>query len=159
MKKIYFVLLLGLLASCKEHHHDEHSHAKVKLILDEKAISIDFSTHSGAIIGFEHSARSEQDKKTQDSKLKAFEENINQMFKIEQSCNAKKQNITIEKDGHHAIFRAIIQINCIKSLKSNDLQFNIKSFYPEISELEVETIKNGEAKTHEINANGGKFKL
>ena len=159
MKKVYLVILLYALFACKEHHHDEHSHAKVKLIIDGKAVSIDFSTHSGAIIGFEHTAKTQKEKAIKEEKFKIFKKNLAKMFQIEEGCIAEMQNLEIAKDGLHAVFHAQMQITCKGDLKDKELKFNIQQFYSEINELNIETISNGQAKTSEVSANGGKFKL
>ena len=151
--------MLVLISNCKEHDHDEHTEAKIKIIIDKNALSIDLTAHSEPILGFEHEASSKEDKQTQLKRIAEFEQNFTKMVKLSDKCKYTKQSIDIRQDGHHIIFHSLYNIRCTGLLTGKQIQFHLTKFYPEITKLEIEMLKEGGSKTIDVNANGGKVEL
>ncbi len=164
MKTILTFTLTALLllsgSACKEHHHhDDHSSAELKIITDEKDISVKLTSHTEPIIGFEHQAKSEEDKKKQEAGLEKFENNFSKMISLGAGCSAEKQSMTVEKHGHHQVFEASFFIKCESPVAGKSLNFNMGSLYPEIKALKVDLIQGGVAQKHSLSAHGSKLKI
>lgn len=162
MKKIILITLLTTLFSlimCKEHHHDEHGKAKIKIITDKNDLSLDFKGHAEPFIGFEHQAKSAADKEKQKKAFQQFENKASELFQIDGNCNYEKKSLSISQEGHHGIFHAMFHIQCNSLLNNKTLKFQVGQFFPEVTLLEVEILKETNTETITVNANDGRIKL
>ena len=83
-RKILFLLLISpvTFAAAKEHrHHEAHVHgsATLNIAFEKLQGKIEFKAAADSILGFEHEAKSEKDKKTVSDISSLFENNINTM--------------------------------------------------------------------------------
>lgn len=149
-------LVLGLvLASTvvyagkkKEHrHHEAHVHggATLSIAFDQLKGKVEFKAASEGVLGFEHEAKSEKDKKKLSDAIAKFEASIGSMIRFDEStgCVFTKEKIEMvaekedhdakEKDhdehkGEHSDFVAQFGVDCKKEVKGTKVTFDFTSF-------------------------------
>ncbi len=179
--KIFCLTLfaIGLLSnetlaskSHKKHRdHGAHVHgaAALNIAFDELAGRIEFKGAADGVVGFEHEAKSEQDKKRLQDAIAKFESEIAQMVVFEKSlgCQITKDNVALEsqtqekpaakkahKHAEHADFIASFSVICEKSVVGSKVEVNFTSF-KRIKDLDITVLvgdiqKSAEAKAKPV---------
>lgn len=140
------ILLSAFSVSAKKHRHREHSahshgHAQLSIAFDGIRGQIEFKSPAESIVGFEHLAKSDKDKKTLESAIKQFEEGIANsiQFDPKSDCVISKKNIDMlpEKDGgNHADFIALFNSVCTQSVLNTNLTFDFTA-YKKLQKIEA----------------------
>ncbi len=132
----------------KEHrHHEAHVHggATLSVAFDQLKGKVEFKAASEGVLGFEHEAKSEKDKKKLSDTIAKFEASISSMIKFDDSagCVFSKEKIEMltekenhdekEKDreehkGEHSDFVASFAIDCKKEIKGTKVTFDFAPF-------------------------------
>lgn len=167
MKPILFLaLIFGFNnAFAKKHkthrHHEAHVHgaASLNIAFDHMQGKLEFKAASMGLLGFEHEAKTEKDKKILSEAISNFENNISKLVKFEDAlgCTFSKEKIEMtaaadkpsKKSKHkhehmaeHSDFIAHFTIQCQKEVKGSKIQFDFSS-YSDLKDLDV-TILIGE---------------
>jgi hypothetical protein len=127
----------------KHHEHGAHSHGSGTLTLAFDGVlgKIEFKTAAFGIIGFEHIAKNENDRKKIETTISSFEKSISKLvqFSAALSCSFKKEKIEMvhDPDGdNHADFIANFSVACSKSPLESTLKIDF-SQYPKIKDLDI----------------------
>ena len=108
MKLILFTLtLLTLTAFAEKKHehrqHEAHVHgaATLNIAFDQMVGKIEFKAASEGVLGFEHVAKSDKDKKTLNDAIAKFEVDISKMVQLDSSlnCTFTKEKIEMAKES------------------------------------------------------------
>lgn len=168
MKIIILTLMLSLSVSAKEKHehreHGAHAHGAGTLGIAFEAVKgiVEFKIPSESIMGFEHAAKSEKDKKKKESALTKLENKFSEMLVFDSSLNCKfakdKIEVVAESDKHSEVL-AVFSVNCDKSPIGSDLTFNFQGPFPKIKDLDVQVIFDNLQKSIEVEKNGTKLML
>ncbi len=173
-------LVLGLvLASTvvyagkkKEHrHHEAHVHggANLNIAFDGLKGKIEFKAASEGVIGFEHEAKSEEDKKKLNEAITKFEGSIGTLVKFDESAGCvfvkEKIEMVAEKEEHHAKeekhedhegehsdFIANFNVTCQKDIKQSSLEIDFNSISG-INDLDVTVLVGDLQKSAETKRN------
>lgn len=159
MKLIFTIFLLVLTlnsnAEKKHRHHEAHSHgsAQLNIAFDNMVGKVEFKAAADGIVGFEHQAKSEKDKKELAKAISQFESNISQMvvFESKAQCEFLKEKVEVvsEKDSHHSDFIATYQVTCKQNLLGSQLKVDFTSF-KRIKDLDVVVMVNDLQKSVEV---------
>lgn len=153
-----------LIALCLSHfafgkevrHHEAHVHgsAQLNIAFDGNKGRVEFQSAAEAVLGFEHEAKSAQDKKTLATVISQFENQMNTMVKFDgpANCTWNKDKVAMVKDeedshekhasqkgsvhGEHSDFIAQFQVSCSKSLMGSHVILDFTSF-PRIKDLDA----------------------
>jgi hypothetical protein len=145
---LVFVSLTAAAGKKKEHrHHEAHVHgsATLSIAFDQLKGKIEFKAASEGIVGFEHEAKSDKDKKKLAEVVSTFENSISKMIKFEESlgCVFNKEKIEMraeandhdekskdhdEHKGEHSDFVANFSVDCKKDVKGSKVTFDFTSF-------------------------------
>lgn len=132
----------------KEHrHHEAHVHggATLSIAFDQLKGKVEFKAASEGVLGFEHEAKSEKDKKKLTDTVAKFESSIGSMIKFDESagCAFTKEKIEMvpekedhdekekgheEHKGEHSDFIANFSVDCKKEIKGTKVTFDFTSF-------------------------------
>lgn len=151
-------------APVKKTHKHTHAHvhgaAQLNIAFDQNMGLVDFQSPAEAIVGFEHVAKTEKDKKIQIEALEKFEQNISKLVSFEStlSCRFEKQKLHVANEGKHADFTAQFKLTCDKSILGSEILFDFKLF-PNIKDLDVIVVADALQKTIEIKNSTGKLIL
>jgi hypothetical protein len=143
MKVSFFiVLMLSILGLAKspaihrEHSAHEHGAGKLAIAFDNARGQIEFKAAAEGILGFEHKARTDKDKKKVAEAIEHFDKNISQMIVFESSLNCHFLREMIgqipeegkEGSGEHSDWAANFQVSCDRSPLGSGLKIDLSSF-------------------------------
>lgn len=177
--KIYFScalsVALAMLSSdmggaAEKRHHEAHVHgvAEVNIAIDGSKADVEFRAPAESVMGFEHEAKSESDKKKRDAALRTVQTKMNQMvvFDPKLSCKFSEVKTAIveekgepgktqsdksahghkdqKKTAEHREVRATFSAACDKTLAGSRVTFGVHKTFPAIGEIKVQVL--GDAK-------------
>lgn len=149
MKKIGFVLLLSASVSVSagqhgKRHHGAHHHgeADLDMAFDGKEGEIEFRTPADGVIGFEHEAKSEKDKKQESEALEKLKTKTSEMFQFEAKLNCKIEHkkTDVKRKGSHADLTATYKVICEQAPKKAQIKLNIEKIFPHIKETKSQIL-------------------
>ena len=172
MKTLLVALFLGLSVTAHEKHdhkkreHAVHQHGAAHLsIAFEAAVGkIEFKSPAESIFGFEHLAKTDNDKKIVNDKLASFEKKIESLIVFDQSsgCKITKEKISIVPEKHnsnHSDVEAIFNVVCAKSPIGKEVVFNIQGEFQRIKNIQVQVIADNVQKSLVIKKSGTKLQI
>jgi hypothetical protein len=163
-----FALDVGSAAEKRRHEAHEHGVAEINIAVEGSKADVEFRAPAESVMGFEHEAKSESDKKKRDAALKAVQAKMNQMviFDPKLSCKfAEVKTAVVEekgeagktqpgKDGQahkdekktaeHREVRATVSVSCDKPLAGSRVKFGVSKLFPALHETKVQVL--GDAK-------------
>lgn len=177
--KIYFSCALGVAlamlssdmgGAAEKRHHEAHVHgvAEVNIAIDGSKADVEFRAPAESVMGFEHEAKSESDKKKRDAALRTVQTKISQMvvFDPKLSCKFSEVKTAIveekgepgktqsdksahghkdqKKTAEHREVRATFSAACDKTLAGSRVTFGVHKTFPAIGEIKVQVL--GDAK-------------
>lgn len=133
---IFFGMTSAYAGKKKEHrHHDAHVHgaATLSIAFDQLKGQLEFKAASEGVLGFEHEAKSDGDKKKLNATIEKFEASIATMVKFDDSagCLFTKEKIEMvfeKSQGGHSDFVARFNIECKKEIKGTQMTFDFSQF-------------------------------
>lgn len=154
------ILILSSLAFAKEkkehRHHEAHVHggAVLNIAFDQLNGQIEFRAASVGVVGFEHAAKSDKDRKTVSEAINRMEANVAKLIQFDSSlgCSFTKEKIEMvpESDSStHSDFVASFKVICSKSVVGSKVTFDFTSF-KKIKDLDVTVLADTVQKTAEV---------
>jgi hypothetical protein len=177
--RIYFTYVLGVAlvifsldaggaAEKRRHEAHEHGVAEINIAIEGSKADVEFRAPAESVMGFEHEAKSESDKKKRDAALKAVQTKMTQMVLFDPKLSCKFSEVktaVVEeggeagktqpgKDGHahkdekktaeHREVRASVSVSCDKPLAGSRVKFGVSKLFPALHETKVQVL--GDAK-------------
>lgn len=177
MKKIAFLIIFMVVSAQakrknppihREHQAHSHGSGNLSIAFEKNSGKIEFKITAESILGFEHLAKSEADKKTLATNLQIFEAEIGKMiiFDASLNCRYSKEQLAQqgEADSHHSDWIAQYSIHCDRSPLKTKLLIDFTR-YKKIRDLDITLLvedlqKNAEYKgtplNIELNTNSNK---
>lgn len=147
----------------EKHAHGKHAHghAELSIAFDKEMGSVELQSPGESIIGFEHTAKSDKDKKLQAEALLSLEKNISEMIQFESGlgCVFNKDKIEVRADGPHSDILAVFKVTCAKTPTGSTLTFNIQKYFKKLSDVDVQVLIGPLQKSVEANKVGQKLDL
>jgi hypothetical protein len=164
------ILLAAMASAAEKRRHDPHVHgvAEVNIAVEGSKADVEFRVPADSVMGFEHEAKTESDRKKRDAALRTVQTKMPQMVvfdsrlgcKISQvktavvqenaepgnaqhSKNAQQQSDQ-NKTGEHREVQAEFSVACQKPLAGSRVTFGVSKVFPEIHEIKVQVL--GDAK-------------
>lgn len=134
------ILSLGLVlsislfaqASKTHRHHQAHVHGAgtLSIGLEEKSGAIEFEVSAESLLGFEHTPKSDKDKKAVSDLKAVFEAKKNQMISFDPSlqCQLTKEKMDLVREGKHSDFVAQWSLACEKSPLGSAMNLDFSQF-------------------------------
>jgi len=144
-------------------HAHEHGSAKLNIAIDGKDGTIELETPADGIVGFEHAAVSEADKKQQSTALDTLKSRIAEMVVFDRSaaCTFTARKVAVEKDpaeGHSDV-KAEFGVTCGKPPAGTTLRFGFSKIFPRIIDVEVQLLNGDQQTGAKIHNDGGTIAL
>jgi len=170
MKFLVLLFSVGVWAKGGEHrHHEGHVHgsAQLNLAFDDLQGKLEFKGAAEGVVGFEHEAKSEKDKKTLAEVVQKFENSLAQMVVFDSSlgCEFTKEKLglqTEEKESkkagtkkhrhhhaEHADFVAEFNIQCKSPVKGSTVKFDF-TIFPRLKDIDVTFLMGDLQKSLEV---------
>lgn len=142
----------------REHEAHQHGSATLGIAFEGLTGSVEFKAAAEGILGFEHKAQSEKDKKTLKNLTEKFENEIGKMIAFEKDlkCVISKDSIELISEGHHGDFVANYKVQCEKSPEGASLRLDFSSL-KRIKDLDVTILIGAIQKSLELK--GKPFKV
>jgi hypothetical protein len=152
----------------REHGAHQHGVGTVGVAFEALKGKIEFKIPAESIIGFEHEAKKEADKKKQADALAKFESKISEMLVFDASlkCVLAKEKIEVvreeehkeepkkshkhHKHAAHSDFVAHYNVTCEKSPAGTDLAVKMHSQFKKIKKIELQLIVDNLQKAQTI---------
>ncbi len=163
----------------------EHGVAEVGVAVEGKSVQIAFTAPGSAIMGFEHEAKTDADKKKMADAFAKFRANVGSMFVFDQALGCKLSTVSIglggdhdhgdgEDHGHahdhahghdhgddhgHSDVRALVEVSCSRSAEGSTLRFQVSRHFPEATTLRVQVVGNNFQTGAELKGSRNSIKL
>lgn len=183
---IQLILAMSLLllsstrgATAERRHGEVHVHgiASINIAVEGTKAVVEFRAPAENIIGFEHEAKSESDRKKRDAALMRLRERGDRMFVFDSrlGCRSAEMKATIggetpvgaeaqsgkreqtkdKTSGEHREVHASFSVLCDKPLAGSRVQFRVYEQFPEIHEAKVQVISDAQQSATTIKRDKG----
>jgi hypothetical protein len=159
--------LFASVASTAEKRHAEghvHGVAEINIIVEGKKVVVEFRTPTEGVMGFEHEAKSDAEKKKRDAAIKRVNDRFNELVVFDKKfgCQSQGGKVAIaqsdssdgkdknqgqghrKKSAEHREVRATHNFECQKEPAGSRVRFGVTKVFPEIQEIKVQVL--GDAK-------------
>ena len=161
------LILLFLFATVAhgkgKHQHGAHSHgsAELGIAFDGLGGTVELKIPNNDFLGFEHEAKSAEDKKKTEDAFKKLENSFSEIVVFDSStqCEAKKQKIEIVRDGSHSESVASFLVTCQKTILGTKIAFNLQKFFPRLRNLNVQVLAGDLQKSLKVKKSGEVIEL
>lgn len=143
----------------REHKKHQHGHAEMTIAFDGLVGKIELETPTGAIVGFEHEAKTDKQKKQKDEALLKLEKSMAEMvvFDAKLNCKVSKNTFEIEADSdnkNHSELEGSFDVSCEKSIEGSTLLFNFQKTFPQLNVVDVTVLAGSIQKSLKVKKNG-----
>ena len=153
---LIFTFVLSTAQAHQEHkahrEHKAHLHgaAKLSVAFDQASGKAEFETPAEAIVGFEHKAKTEKQKKQVQEAFDKFEKQFPLLLKMDPALNCQFQKEKMEMvqgdSENHSDFHAAFQISCSRSPLGTTVQVDLTS-YKKLKNTEITVLVGDLQKT------------
>jgi hypothetical protein len=179
-------LSLGLLIAsegfaAEKRRAQSHAHgvAEINIVVEGKRVVVEFHAPSESVMGFEHEAKSESERKKRDAALKLINEKFPEMVILERKtgCRPEEGKVAIvrsdseeKKDkkhshsnqktgGEHREVRATFNFECQQNPSGSRVQFGVTRLFPSIHEVKVHVLSDAKQAGATITKDRGEVRL
>ncbi len=152
----------------REHAAHKHGHGHLSIAFDKTIGTIQLNVPSESVIGFEHKAIKDADKKIQQNVFTILESKITDLVSFDSkiNCKIKKSKIEMISDkeeahdggkplhGEHSEVVANYDVVCEKSPLGTKIIFNWQKYFKKIKELDVQILIDNLQKSMELKKAG-----
>jgi Protein of unknown function (DUF2796) len=180
---LFSVVSSGIGAAAQQRHHDAHVHgtAEINIAVEGAKATVEFRAPAESVMGFEHEAKSDIDKKKRDAALEQLRTKRDQMilFDPKLGCKSSAMNTTIveqkedhtkaqsgkggqkdqKKSGEHREVHGIFSVACDKALAGSPVRFGVSKIFRDIQEIKVQVLGDSGQSGATIKRDKGDIKL
>jgi hypothetical protein len=157
-----FALIADKGTAAEQRHAEAHVHgvAEVNIVVEGKRVVVEFHTPAEGLMGFEHEAKTDAEKKKRDTAMKIINERFNELFVFDKQSGCKSHSakaLIVRGDDHdakekkrgaddrkisgeHSEVQAVYQFQCDRSPLGTKLIFGVSKLFPEIHEIKVQVL-------------------
>jgi hypothetical protein len=168
-------------AAAEKRGHDAHVHgvAEINIAVEGTKATVEFRAPAESVMGFEHEAKSESDKKKRDAALEQLRATGGQMvvFDPKLGCKSSDMKTAIveakgdstkaqagkqkdqKKSGEHREVHGTFSVACDKPLARSRVRFGVHKIFREIHEIKVQVLGDSGQSGATIKKDKGVVKL
>jgi hypothetical protein len=156
-----FFLFVRTGSPAEKRHGQAHVHgaAEINIAVEGKKIVVEFRSPTEGIMGFEHEAKTDSDKKKRDAAVKVVKERFGEMvvFDKKLGCAPGTAEVVIvqtddaakdprhakgetKKSGEHRELRATHNFTCNSDPAGSRVSFGVTKLFPDIQEIKVQVL-------------------
>lgn len=126
----------------REHGAHVHGNAQLSIAFEGGQGEIHFDGAGEGVIGFEHAAKNEKDKKSQAEALKTLESQIAKflVFDTNLKCEFASAKAKVVPEGNHSDVEADFKVKCAKSPVGSRLKVDFTKSFPRLKKLDVQIL-------------------
>lgn len=139
-----------------------HGIAEINIVVEGKKIVVEFRTPTEGVMGFEHEAKSDAEKKKRDAAMKLVNDKFNELVVFDKKfgCQSQASKVAIvqsdssngkdkkhgqddhKKSAEHREVRATHNFECQKNPAGSRVRFGVTKVFPEIQEIKVQILSD-----------------
>jgi hypothetical protein len=170
-------------AAAEKRRHDAHVHGvgEINITVEGTKATVEFRAPAESVMGFEHEAKSESDKKKRDAALEQLRAKGSQMvvFDPKLGCKSSDMKTAIveakeestkaqadkeahkdqKKTGEHREVHATFAVGCEKPLSGSRVKFGVSKLFRDIQEIKVQVVGDSGQSGATIKRDKGDVKL
>ncbi len=127
----------------RQGHVHEHGVSALKIAIEGKQIEMELEAPGHDIVGFEHEAKSDEDKAAVEKAIKLLKQPLSLIsFPAKAGCKLASSEVEVHKEGEegHAEFHVHWEFTCTDMNAITPLQTKIFSQFPNMEEIDIEAI-------------------
>jgi hypothetical protein len=156
---LLFVAGSAPAAEKRQAHAHAHGAADMNIVVEGKKITVEFHSPAEGIMGFEHEAKTDADKKKRDAAMKTIKERFGEMVLFDKKLGCKYQpgevslvrtdddpkdhkqgNGDHKKSGEHREVRATHHFICEQEPAGSRVRFAVTKMFPGIRDLKIQVL-------------------
>jgi hypothetical protein len=148
--------------AAEKRHAEGHVHgvAEINIIVEGKKMVVEFHTPTEGVMGFEHEAKSDAEKKKRDAAIKRVNDRFSELVVFDKrfGCQSQGGKVAIvqsdssvgkdkkqeqgdhKKSAEHRELRATHNFECQKDPAGSRVRFGVTKVFPEIQEIKVQVL-------------------
>ena len=170
-------------AAAEKRRHDAHVHgvAEINIAVEGTKATVEFRAPAESVMGFEHEAKSESDKKKRDAALEQLRAKGGHMvvFDLKLGCKSSDMKTAIvearadstkahaskdahkdqKKSGEHREVHGTFSVACDKPLAGSRVRFGVSKVFRDIQEIKVQVLGDSGQSGATIKKDKGDVKL
>ena len=178
MAVVFALVHVGAAAEKRQLEAHVHGVAELNIAVEGVKATVEIRAPAENIVGFEHEARSESDKKKRDAALALLRSRADQMvvFDPKLRCKSSEMQTTVTEDadghgkqkpaskpqqmrGEHREVLGTFSVACAAPLAGSKVKFAVSKVFPEIHELKVQMIGDSGQSGATIKSDRGELRL
>ena len=179
-------ILFGLAApfpasGAEKRHADGHAHgiAEINIAVEGKKIVVELFTPTEGLMGFEHEAKTDVERKKRDAAVRVLESRFDELVILDKKlgCKSKPGKVSVvrsesrdgketthaygssKRSGEHREARVTFEYECQQSPAGSRVQFGVTKLFPEIHELKVQVLSDANQSSATIKKDKGEVRL
>ena len=147
------------LGAAEKRHHDAHVHgvAEINIAVEGAKATVEFRAPAESLMGFEHEAKSESDKKKRDADIKTtIVEDKGDHTKAQPGKDTHKDQ---KKSGEHREVHGNFSVSFDNPLAGTRVKFGVSKVFREIQEIKVQVVGDSGQSGATIKKDKGDVKL
>lgn len=158
---MFKVLLLSAMVFAGEQAAHVHGSGHVSLAFDGAKGKIQFESPGQSLFGFEHEAKSKNDKKKKDAALQKLEDKISEMIVLDPSlkCDIKKDIFEVIQKNGHADVSAEFTVQCQQPVAGSSISFHFQKVFTSLKNIQVDVLAGDMQKSLAVKKNGESIEL
>lgn len=157
------LLATASLWSQEAHGHKAHVHgvASLDLAIEGRTLTAIFESPADSIMGFEHAAKTPEEKKKQAEALARLKARFGEMLLLPATaqCTWKSGKAEVHVHGSHADVEAEFSAECKGPLNRGEIRFAFMKVFPDVHELKIQLIGPGQQTGATIKHDEGSLRL
>jgi Protein of unknown function (DUF2796) len=180
---LFLMVSLGVAVAAEKRHHHAHVHGvgEINIAVEGVKATVEFRAPAESVMGFEHEAKSESDKKKRDAALEQLRAKGGQMvvFDPKLGCKSSDMKTAIvetkgestkaqagkdahkdqKKSGEHREVHGTFTVACDKPLAGSRVKFGVSKVFRDIQEIKVQVLGDSGQSGATIKRDKGDVKL
>jgi Protein of unknown function (DUF2796) len=178
---LVFSFDVGAAAEKRRHEAHVHGVGEINIAVEGAKATVEFRAPAESVMGFEHEAKSESDKKKRDAALEQLRAKGSQMvvFDPKLGCKASDMKTAIvetkgdsakaqagkdahkdqKKSGEHREVHGTFTVACDKPLSGSRVKFGVSKVFRDIQEIKVQVLGDSGQSGATIKKDKGDVKL
>jgi Protein of unknown function (DUF2796) len=169
----------GIAAEKRRAESHVHGVAEINIIVEGKRVVVEFHAPAESVIGFEHEAKSDAEKKKRDAAIKRINDRFNELVVFDKKfgCQSQAGKVTIvqsdssdgkdkkqgqgdhKKGAEHREIRATHNFECQKDPAGSRVRFGVTKVFPEIQEIKIQVLSDAKQSSVTIKKDKGEVGL
>jgi hypothetical protein len=159
-----FLLLAPVAFTAEKRHAESHAHgvAEINIVVEGKKIVVELRTPTEGVMGFEHEAKSDAEKKKRDAAMKLVNDKFDELVVFDKKfgCQSQASKVAIvqsdssngkdkkhgqgdhKRSAEHREVRATHNFECQKNPAGSRVRFGVTKVFPEIQEIKVQVLSD-----------------